>query len=58
MSKKKDDKKPHTIYEFLPDETITTAEVIELSKLIRIGVGGVTLDKASPELKRHFKEAA
>lgn len=51
-------KSDHNTYEFLPDETITTAEVIELSKLVRIGVGGNTVEKASPELKRHFKKVA
>ena len=57
MTKKKT-KSDHEIYEFLPDDSITTAEVIELSKLIRIGVGGNSLEKATPELKRHFKKVA
>jgi hypothetical protein len=48
----------HDTYEFLPDETITIAEVIELSQIIRIGIGGNTLEKATPELKRHFKKVA
>jgi len=54
----KEKKNDHAIYEFLPDETITTAEVIELSQIVRIGVGGNTLDKVSKELKRHFKKVA
>ena len=57
MSKKKP-KSDHEVYEFLPDETITTAEIIELSNLVRIGVGGNSLEKATPELKRHFKKVA
>ena len=57
MTKKKP-KSDHEVYEFLPDDTITTAEVIELSQLIRIGVGGNSLERATPELKRHFKKVA
>ena len=55
---KKEKKSDHEIYEFLPDETITTAEIIELSQVVRIGVGGNTLERASKELKRHFKKVA
>ena len=57
MTKKKP-KSDHEIYEFLPDDTITTAEIIELTKLVRIGVGGNSLERATPELKRHFKKVA
>ena len=57
MSKKKE-ANDHEKYEFLPKETITNAEIIELAKLIRIGVGGDTLEKATPELKKHFKKVA
>lgn len=57
MSKKKKNQ-DHDTYEFLPDDSITTAEVIELAKLIRIGVGGNTLDNASDDLKKHFKKVA
>lgn len=57
MTKNKHDK-DHNTYEFLPDETITTAEIIELSQVVRIGVGGNTLDKVSEGLKRHFKKVA
>ena len=57
MAKKKP-KSDHEVYEFLPDDTITTAEIIELTKLVRIGVGGGSLEKATPELKRHFKKVA
>ena len=57
MTKKKP-KNDHEVYEFLPDDSITTAEVIELSQLIRIGVGGNSLERATPELKRHFKKVA
>lgn len=57
MTKKKP-KSDHEVYEFLPDDTITTAEIIELTKLVRIGVGGNSLERATPELKRHFKKVA
>ena len=57
MTKKKP-KSDHNTYEFLPDESITTAEIIELAKLVRIGVGGNTVEKATPELQRHFKKVA
>lgn len=57
MTKKKP-KSDHEVYEFLPDDSITTAEIIELTKLVRIGVGGNSLEKATPELKRHFKKVA
>ena len=55
---KKKKQSDHDIYEFLPDDTITTAEIIELSQVLRIGVGGNTLERASEELKRHFKKVA
>jgi len=44
------------LFEFKPKETITEAEIIELAELIRIGVSGEILDKASPNLKKHFFE--
>lgn len=44
------------VFEFKPNDNITEAEIIELSELIRIGVSGEILDKASPELKKHFFE--
>lgn len=58
MTDKNPHDRDHNVYEFLPDETITTAEIVELSILVRIGVGGNILDKASEELKRHFKKVA
>lgn len=48
--------KQSIVYEFIPDDTVTTAEIIELSELIRVGVSGHALENASDELKRHFKE--
>lgn len=45
-----------TVFEFTPNDNIKTAEIIELSKLIRVGVSGDILDKASDELKKHFIE--
>jgi hypothetical protein len=44
------------VFEFKPTEKITEAEIIELSELIRIGISGEILDKASPDLKKHFFE--
>ena len=44
------------VFEFKPTQTITEAEIIELAELIRIGVSGEILDKASPSLKKHFFE--
>lgn len=45
-----------TVYEFIPNDNIQIAEIIELSKLIRVGVSGEILDRASDELKKHFIE--
>jgi len=62
MSKKKDDKHIHSparLYEFVPDETtITSNNIVELAKIVRVGIGGPLLEKLSPELKKHFKEVA
>lgn len=44
------------IFEFKPSENITNNEIIELCGLIRIGVSGEILEKASEELKNHFRE--
>jgi len=44
------------IFEFKPKEDITEAEIQELAELIRIGVSGEILDKASTDLKKHFFE--
>lgn len=44
------------LFEFKPNENITEAEIIELAELIRIGVSGDILDKASTDLKKHFFE--
>lgn len=45
-----------TVFEFKPANNITEAEILELANLIRIGVGGEILDKASDDLKKHFIE--
>jgi len=44
------------VFEFKPNDTLTVDQVIELMKLIRVGVSGEILDKASVELKKHFVE--
>lgn len=50
---------PARLYKFQPDEaTITPNNVVELTKVIQIGVNGDTLKVMSPELQKHFKEVA
>lgn len=44
------------IYEFSPSDNITIEEIIELASLIRIGVSGEILEKASDRLKKQFQE--
>lgn len=44
------------VYEFLPDESITIKEIIELSELVRVGVSGHVLENATEGLKKHFVE--
>lgn len=46
------------VYEFLPDESITIKEIIELSELVRVGVSGHVLDNATEGLKKHFVEVS
>jgi hypothetical protein len=46
------------IYEFQPRENISSGEIRELVELIRIGVSGEILEKASVHLKKHFVEIA
>ncbi len=47
-----------TVFEFKPNDNLTVEQVIELMTLIRVGVSGEILDKASIELKKHFVEVA
>jgi hypothetical protein len=64
MSKKKTEEDKHykhspaRLYEFVPDNTIDTNNVIELAKIVRVGIGGNLLEKLSPELQKFFKEVA
>ena len=46
------------LFEFKPNSNVTVEQVVELMTLIRVGVSGEILDKASPELKKHFVEVA
>lgn len=46
------------LFEFQPNTSITVEQVVELMTLIRVGVSGEILDKASPELKKHFVEVS
>ena len=59
---KKEDKalkySPGKQYEFAPNDNITSAEVIELFKIIRVGVKGHVLKEMSEQLQKHFKEVA
>jgi len=49
--------KPHAkVFEFKPANDITTAEIIELSKVVRIGVGGHVVENLSQDLQKHFSE--
>ena len=45
-----------SVYEFSPKEDLTTQEIVELLTLIRIGISGDLIEKASPDLKKHFVE--
>ena len=61
VKKTKDERYIHSparLYEFVPDESITTNNIVELAKIVRVGIGGPLLEKLSPELKKHFKEVA
>jgi hypothetical protein len=61
LTKKKDKHHKHSparLYEFTPDDTITTNNVVELANIVRVGIGGHLLEKLSPELQKHFKEVA
>lgn len=44
------------LYEFKPTDEVETKQIIELFGLIRVGVSGDLLEKASPELKKFFEE--
>lgn len=49
---------PGKLYEFKPDDKITPDNVVELSNIIRVGVGGHVLKEMSEELQAYFKEVA
>jgi hypothetical protein len=49
---------PGKLYEFKPDEKITSENMVELCNVIRIGVGGHVLKEMSEELQNYFKEVA
>ena len=57
---KKDDLKhsPARLYEFVPDQSIDTNNIIELANIVRVGVSGDLLKKLSPELQKYFKQVA
>ncbi|MEN6624027.1 MAG: hypothetical protein ABFD50_21085 [Smithella sp.] len=56
MSKKTKKYNQSNLFEFKPNNSISEAEILELANLIRIGVSGEILDKASEQLKKHFIE--
>lgn len=45
-----------SLYEFIPDNTIDSNNIVELTKIIRVGISGDLFKKLSPELQKHFKE--
>lgn len=49
---------PARLYEFAPSDNITPNNIVELAKIVRVGVGGDLFEKLSPELQKHFKEVA
>ncbi len=49
---------PGKLYEFKPNTEITPENVVELCKIIRVGVGGHVLKEMSEELQAYFKEVA
>lgn len=61
MSNNKNDDLKHSparIYEFKPKGDVAANAVIELAKIIRVGIPGDLYKKLSPELQQHFKEVA
>lgn len=61
MTKKTDNQHKHSparIYEFEPKGPVDANSVIELAKVIRVGIPGDLYKKLSPELQQHFKEVA
>ena len=61
MAKSKKDEHKHSparLYEFVPDNSIDTNNIIELAQVVRVGVSGDLLKKLSPELQKHFKQVA
>lgn len=60
MSKKKQTEETNIrkVYEFKPEREVSNDNVVELLKLIRIGISGDLLAQASDDLKQHFKEVA
>jgi len=44
------------VFEFKPTQEVSPQELVELLALIRIGVSGEILEKASDELNKHFIE--
>lgn len=61
MTKNKDQHKHSSarLYEFVPDEkSITSNNIVELARVVRVGISGDLLKKLSPELQEHFKQVA
>lgn len=61
MTKTKDQHKhsPARLYEFVPNEkSITANNIVELARVVRVGISGDLLEKLSPELQEHFKQVA
>ena len=46
------------IFEFLPNTEITPHEVVELTRIVRIGVSGEKIAEMSPGLQKYFVEVS
>jgi hypothetical protein len=42
------------VFEFLPNTEITSHEVVELTRIVRIGVSGEKIAEMSPGLQKYF----
>lgn len=54
MSNQENKYSPATLYVFQPNDDIDPKLVLELTDVIKIGVGGHVLEKMSPELQEQF----
>lgn len=57
-TKEKIEKVPVKLYEFDPKPDIDTNNVVELARIVRVGIGDNVYALLSQELQKHFKEVA